>query len=101
MNRFAYIVKPAFFVSCFFVFFLVVIEIVAANSMVTLGKEVKSINDKLDVVLYENEALEKKIASASSIASIEVRAREFGFAERIKTVHIGQQSLTAKLPGIR
>jgi high-affinity nickel permease len=101
MNKFEKIAKPVFFISCIFVFILGLSEIIVANSMVTLGKQVKTINDELDVLINENEALERKIASASSLSTIEFRARNLGFVERAKTLRLGQESLSVRLGTLR
>lgn len=101
MNRFLYILKPAFVLSCFVFVSLCVTEIIIANSMVSLGKEVKTINDELDTLQYQNEALEKKIASASSLVSIKARASELGFVERSTVIHLGQEPLSSRLGSLR
>ena len=101
MNMFVKIAKPVLVAACCIVFALGLTEIIVANSMVTLGKQVKTINDELDSLRYENEALERKIASASSLSTIEVRARGLGFVERAKTVRLSQESLSARLGSLR
>ena len=101
MNSTIALVKPVFFVLCFFALLLGLTEIIATNSMVTLGKQVKTINDELDVLRYKNEALERKIASASALSTIEVRAHELGFLEKAKTTRLTQESLTVRIESLR
>ena len=64
---------------------LAVVQIVLVNQSAGTGKTVRTVDITVDTLRKENELLEQRVASASSLATISVKARDMGFVEPDKT----------------
>src|SRR5687767_3237184 len=58
---------------------LIVVEIILTNQLVGGGREVRSVDMAIDTLRQENAILEQKVASASSLLTVSVKAAEAGF----------------------
>lgn len=67
---------------------LAVVQIVLVNQSAGTGKTVRSVDITVDTLQKENELLEQRVASASSLATISVKARDMGFVEPDKTQYL-------------
>lgn len=67
---------------------LVVIEIILMNQMASSGSTLQSVDTTIDTLRSENSLLEQKVASASSLATIESRATEMGFVQPGKNQYL-------------
>ena len=67
---------------------LALCELIVFNQFVGSGKQVRSIDIAIDELRAENEVLEQKVASASSLMTISSKAREQGFIEPSKNQFI-------------
>lgn len=64
---------------------LVIVEIVLTNRLAPSGHRLRELDMAIDAVRQENDLLAQKVASASSLATIGVRAKEIGFVEPAKS----------------
>jgi hypothetical protein len=64
---------------------LMVIEIVITNQLVGGSRQVRLADSSIDVLRQENALLEQQVASASSLLTISVKAKEAGFVEPAKS----------------
>ncbi len=78
---------------------LVVVEIVLTNRLAPSGHRVRQLDMAIDRLRQENDLLAQKVASASSLATISVRAQELGFVEPSKSqfVAVGSSELPVAL----
>lgn len=63
------------------VIILIVIEILWSNTLVVSGKQVSSVDLEIVSLRQENERIAQHVASASSLTTIAVRAKEMGFVD--------------------
>ncbi len=75
---------------------LVIIEIVLTNALAPSGHRLHALDGAIDEIRQENALLEQKVASASSLTTISVRAKEAGFVEPAKSQFVAVVS--ADLP---
>lgn len=64
---------------------LIVIEIILTNQLVGSGQQVRSVDMTIDALRQENALLEQRVASASSLLTVAVRAKEQGFVPPAKS----------------
>jgi len=64
---------------------LIVIEIILTNQLVGGGREVRSVDMTIDALRQENALLSQRVASASSLMTVAVRAAEQGFVPPAKS----------------
>lgn len=64
---------------------LIVIEIILTNQLVGGGQQVRSVDMTIDTLRQENALLEQQVASASSLLTVAVRAKEQGFVQPAKS----------------
>lgn len=57
-------------------------NIYIANLLVGSGNELNKIDSTISSLTLENDLLEQKVASASSLSQIDLKARQYGFVER-------------------
>ncbi len=78
---------------------LVVAQIVWSNTLVGSGKEVSAIDRDISELRQVNHQLAQQVASASSLITVAVRAKELGFVEptRSQFVMIGSETLPVAL----
>lgn len=81
------------------VILLVVVEILWSNTLVVSGKEVSAVDLKIVALRQKNEQLAQQVASASSLLTIAVKAKEMGFIDPASKqfVMIGNESLPVAL----
>ncbi len=65
--------------------FLLVVKIVATNTLASFGERVRAIDLRISHLTEENELLSQQVASASSLLTITVRATGMGFGEPTKS----------------
>ena len=63
---------------------LLVIKIVATNTLASFGETVRTVDAKISRIAEENEPLRQQVASVSALVSIAARAGELGFIEPTK-----------------
>lgn len=75
--------KPTIFVMFIVatIVFLSIIQIVVSNSLSTTGIELDSLDDKIKSYRKENSLLEEKLLQASSLTTIDSKAKILGFTE--------------------
>ena|SRR5690348_16817601 len=81
------------------VIILAIVELLWSNTLVGSGKQVSSIDLQILSLQQENARLEQKVASASSLTTLAVKATEAGFVTPKKTqfVMIGNETLPVAL----
>ena len=67
---------------------LIVCEIILTNQLAGSGRTMRTTDKAIDTLRQDNAFLEQQIASASSLATVAVRAGEMGFVEPAKTQYI-------------
>jgi cell division protein FtsL len=67
---------------------LAIIQIVLTNQLAGSGKKVRSVDITVDQIRQENDMLEQKVASASSLLTISAKATEMGFVEPSKSQYL-------------
>lgn len=72
----------------FIVILLAVVEIILANQLAGSGKTIRSVDIAIDSLRDENKLLEQQIASASSLLTVESRAKQMGFIEPKSTQYV-------------
>ncbi len=75
---------------------LAVIEIILINQLAGSGTTVRSVDLSVDTLRNENELLEQRVASASSLVSISSKAKDMGFIEPTKSQYLS--ILSEQLP---
>lgn len=83
MTRFISSCIPLFLVSG------ILIEFVFTNHLASLGREVRTIDERINQIREENEQLVGDVASASSLLTVSARAHELGFVEPVQYLTIG------------
>jgi hypothetical protein len=81
------------------VIILVVIEILWSNTLVTSGKQVSAVDLEIVSLRAANEQLAQQVASASSLTTIAVKAKDMGFVDPTakQFVMIGNNALPVAL----
>ncbi len=64
-----------------FVIVLVTLQVVISNELASLGQTMGDIDTRIEGVKGTNELLESEVASASSLLTVAVKAKEIGFVE--------------------
>lgn len=65
-----------------------VVEIILTNQLAGSGKAVRMVDLTVDEIRQQNELLEQRVASASSLMTIASRAQEMGFVEPTKSQYL-------------
>ncbi len=81
------------------VIILIVIEILWSNTFVVTGKQVSSVDLEIMALRATNEQLAQQVASASSLTTIALKAKDMGFVEPTSRqfVMIGNETLPVAL----
>lgn len=81
------------------VILLIIVELVWSNTLVGGGREVSAMDLKIAALRQENERLEQKVASSSSLVTISAKAKEMGLVPPTKAqfVMIGGETLPVAL----
>lgn len=77
----------------FLVIILLVVEILVTNELAGYGRIVSEADRSIDTVREENQLLQEKIASLSSLMVIEAKAREMGFAVSPPAITVGTENV--------
>lgn len=72
---------------------LLVVEMFVTNELAGFGKKVAQTDHAIDALREENQLLSEKVASLSSLLTIEEKARVLGFVATPKTVTIGAEDV--------
>lgn len=76
---------------------LFVVEILVTNELAGLGSKVSLTDRSIDLVREENQLLQEKVASLSSLLTIEEKSREFGMTVHPALVTIGRENVAFHL----
>lgn len=76
---------------------LLVVEILATNEFAGFGKKVAEADRAVDTLKEENQLIGEKIASLSSLLTIEEKARALGFTITPTVVTIGTEDVAFHL----
>lgn len=76
---------------------LLVVEILVTNELVGFGKKVGEADRAIDVLREENQLLQEKVASLSSLLTIEEKAHALGFTSIPNVVTIGTEDVAFHL----
>ncbi len=79
------------------VIILLVVEILVTNELAGFGKKVSETDRAIDTIKEENQLLQEKVASLSSLLTIEEKSRGFGFVWTPPFVTIGAQDVAFQL----
>ncbi len=82
-----------------FVILLIVAQIIWSNTLVGSGREVLAIDVAISELRQANDQLGEQVASASSLVTVSVKAKELGLVEPSKGqfVMIGSETLPVAL----
>ncbi|MBI3956336.1 hypothetical protein HY339_03700 [Candidatus Gottesmanbacteria bacterium] len=72
---------------------LLVVEILVTNELAGFGKKVAQTDRAIDTLKEENQLLQEKVASLSSLLTIEEKARVLGFTTTSAVVTIGTEDV--------
>lgn len=78
------------------VLFLVV-EMLVTNELAGFGKKVAEADRAIDTLKEENQLLEEKVASLSSLLAIEEKASALGFTTTPTVIPLGQEDVAFQL----
>lgn len=81
----------------FLVVILLVVEILVTNELAGFGKKVSVTDRSIDVVKEENQLLQEKVASLSSLLTIEEKSHSLGLITSPTVVTIGRQDVAFHL----
>lgn len=79
------------------VVFLFVVEILVTNELAGFGRKVGDANRAIDTLKEENQLLQEKVASFSSLLSVEEKARSLGFTTTPTVVSLGYEDVAFHL----
>jgi len=79
------------------VIFLLVVEILVTNELAGFGRKVGDANREIDALKEENQLLQEKVASLSSLLSVEEKARALGFTTIPTVVSLGYEDVAFHL----
>lgn len=72
---------------------LLVVEILVTNELAGFGKRVSLTDRAIDALKEENQLLQEKVASLSSLLAIEEKSQSLGFRYQPSVVTIGRQDV--------
>ncbi|MEK7543822.1 MAG: hypothetical protein AAB557_03075 [Patescibacteria group bacterium] len=81
----------------FLVVILLVVEILVTNELAGFGKKVSQIDRSIDTLQEENQLLQEKVASLSSLLTIEDKSKALGFISSPPVITIGAQDVAFHL----
>ena len=81
----------------FLVVLLLVVEILVTNELAGFGKKVSDTDRAIDTMKEENQLLQEKVASLSSLLTIEEKSRSMGFITSPAIVSIGREDVAFHL----
>lgn len=76
---------------------LFVVEILVTNELAGFGRKVGDANSAIDALKEENQLLQEKVASLSSLLSVEEKARSLGFTTTPTVVSLGYEDVAFNL----
>ena len=76
---------------------LVVVELLVTNELAGFGKRLAETDRAIEVVKEDNQLINEKIASLSSLLTISEKAREFGFSSTPVVVSMGTEDVAFHL----
>lgn len=76
---------------------LLVVEMLVTNELAGFGRKLAETNKAVDAIKEENQLLQEKVASLSSLITIEEKARTLGFIFSPTVVTIGGQDVAFQL----
>lgn len=76
---------------------LLVVEILVTNELAGFGRKVGETNLAIDVLKEENQLLQEKVASLSSLLTVEDKARALGFTTTPTVVSLGYEDVAFHL----
>lgn len=76
---------------------LFVVEILVTNELAGFGRKVGDANSSIDALKEENQLLQEKVASLSSLQSVEEKARSLGFTTTPTVVSLGYEDVAFHL----
>ena len=76
---------------------LLVVEILVTNELAGFGRKVGDANRAIDALKEENQLLQEKVASLSSLLSVEEKARALGFTTIPTVVSLGYEDVAFHL----
>lgn len=76
---------------------LLVVEILVTNELAGFGKKVTEADRAIDTLKEENQLLQEKVASFSSLLAIEEKARALGFTTTPTVIPLGQEDVAFQL----
>lgn len=76
---------------------LLVVEILVTNELAGFGKKVAQVDRAIDALREENQLLVEKVASLSSLLTIEEKARTLGFSTTPTVVALGTEDVAFHL----
>ncbi len=80
-----------------FAVILLVVEILVTNQLVGFGRKVHEVDRAIETVKEENQLLQERVASLSSLLTIEEKARALGFTLTPPLVTIGMEDVAFHL----
>ena len=75
------------------VILLVIVELLVTNELAGFGKRLAETDRAIEVVKEENQLMNEKIASLSSLFTISEKARNFGFTTTPVVVSMGTEDV--------
>jgi len=72
-------------------FLLMVVQVIVSNRLSTAGAKIATIEEEIKKIEEENELLQKEIASASSLLTLQERARLLGFIKTTSTFNLFEE----------
>lgn len=76
---------------------LLVVEILVTNELAGFGRKVGDANRAIDALKEENQLLQEKVASLSSLLAVEEKARALGFTTTPTVVMYGREDVAFQL----
>ena len=76
---------------------LLVVEILVTNELAGFGRKVAQADRAIDTLREENQLLQEKVASLSSLLTIEEKARALGYTTTPMVVTIGMEDVAFHL----
>ncbi len=76
---------------------LLVVEILVTNELAGFGRKVGGANRAIDALKEENQLLQEKVASLSSLLTVEEKARALGFTTTPTVVSLGYEDVAFHL----
>lgn len=74
-----------------------VCQIVFTNELAGVGSSLQSYDSKIETLVTENATMNQKVASFSSLLTVEERAKAMGFVETKKYLTIGESQFPVAL----